>query len=369
MNEPTNDKKMAAAVAKLQKTQYYFDEGVWQEDIDAMGWGRRLAVQTIRFATKTLKGFLSHSCGLHAAGLTYWSLLSVVPVLCLLLLFARTCGLGDLAHKQVDSYIDAAITSIEKGQDEPPEYLSFLSKGQTPEAQAAKRESAHELAVKAREISDGLFEKIDQFNVGTLGIFGTVMLLWTVVSTFFQVEKAFNEIWEVPKPRSVPRRIALYIFVAIVLPVLMSLALSMPILRMLKDILDATLGATSYTKWAGDAIVALLNSSLFGYAFTLTFASLSYAFILWLMPNQKKLPFRTAWKGGLITAILSGAWMKLCAVAQVGVAKSSALYGSFAFLPIVLAWIYMSWQIVLLGGSMTYAFECVRRRLRDLPVD
>ena len=44
------------------------------------------------------------------------------------------------------------------------------------------------------------------------------------------------------------------------------------------------------------------------------------------------------------------------AVAQVGIAKSSALYGSFAFMPIVLAWLYMSWQIVLLGANMVREF-------------
>ena len=51
--------------------------------------------------------------------------------------------------------------------------------------------------------------------------------------------------------------------------------------------------------------------------------------------------------------------MKICAVAQVGIAKSSALYGSFAFLPIVLAWLYMSWQIVLLGACITHASMAV----------
>ena len=34
-----------------------------------------------------------------------------------------------------------------------------------------------------------------------------------------------------------------------------------------------------------------------------------------------------------------------------------AMYGSFAFLPIVLAWLYMSWQIVLLGECMVRAFH------------
>ena len=71
-----------------------------------------------------------------------------------------------------------------------------------------------------------------------------------------------------------------------------------------------------------------------------------------MLPNCK-VPWKYAWTGGFVTAFFFGAWVKLCAVAQVGIAKSSALYGSFAFLPIVLAWLYMSWQIVLLGACFT----------------
>ena len=56
--------------------------------------------------------------------------------------------------------------------------------------------------------------------------------------------------------------------------------------------------------------------------------------------------------------------MKLCAVAQVGISKSSAIYGSFSFLPIVLAWVYVSWEIVLLGA----AFSRVIQHGTDTPV-
>ena len=68
------------------------------------------------------------------------------------------------------------------------------------------------------------------------------------------------------------------------------------------------------------------------------------------------MPFRAAVRGGAATAILFGGWMKACAVAQVGIAKSSALYGSFAFFPIILAWFYMSWQVILLGACMVKSF-------------
>ena len=53
--------------------------------------------------------------------------------------------------------------------------------------------------------------------------------------------------------------------------------------------------------------------------------------------------------------------MKLCTSAGVGISRTSAMYGSFAAVPILLAWIYMNWQLILLGSCMSYAFECVHR--------
>ena len=91
-------------------------------------------------------------------------------------------------------------------------------------------------------------------------------------------------------------------------------------------------------------------------AVSLTFASLNFAFLFKVIPHRK-VDNRHAFYGGLVTAILFGGWIKVCAIAQVGIAKSSALYGSFAFLPIILAWIYMSWQIVLLGACMVRTME------------
>ena len=140
----------------------------------------------------------------------------------------------------------------------------------------------------------------------------------------------------------------------------MSLAVSLPIIRLAKAALDATLGATSYTRWAGEALVNLLTSRMFGFFITLLFSALAFAVLLKLLPNRR-VGFRSSFRAGVFTALLIGGWMRLCTTAGVGISKSSAMYGSFAALPIVLAWIYMSWQIVLLGSCMSYAFECVHR--------
>ena len=65
----------------------------------------------------SVRGFLDARCGLHAAGLTYFSLLSFVPVLCLSLLLAKACGVGDIARTEINRHLDAYITQIETMHD------------------------------------------------------------------------------------------------------------------------------------------------------------------------------------------------------------------------------------------------------------
>ncbi len=307
----------------------------------------------IEWVKKVVKGFLDNNCSMHAAGLTYFSMLSLVPILCILLLLAKKLNADDYVRGFVNSQIEVMITNIESGQDE---YDEIASVAIDEETLAARKQVAADLGREAREISDKLFERIDEFNIGTLGWIGFAALLWTVVSSISMVEVSFNEIWRVAKPRAIWNRLWLYLGIVTVLPIFVALTMSVPILNIAKNVIVSTLGATWLTQWVSTGLVAFLDSWLFRNAVTLTFSSLAFAFIFTVLPNCP-VRFKSAFKGGLVTAAAFGAWMKVCAVAQVGVAKSSALYGSFAFLPIVLAWLYMSWQIVLLGAVMTRVFE------------
>ena len=302
------------------------------------------------FLKRILKSFLGNNCSMHAAGLTYFSMLAIIPVLCCILVAAKACKVDELAKEQINARIDAMITNIEKGQDDT--LASATGTFDSDEAKEKKRIAAEEFAKQAREISNALFERIDKFDVGTLGWIGFGFLLWTVISSLGMVEVSFNQIWNVEKPRPIWKRAYTYLFIMIVLPVLATVAMSVPVLNIAKNIILATLGATWLTKWAGDGIIWILDSVLFRLAMTLFFSSLLFGFVYWIMPNCRVV-WRRAWTGGLVCAALFGSWVKICAVAQVGIAKSSALYGSFAILPIVLAWLYMSWQIVLLGACFT----------------
>jgi membrane protein len=283
-------------------------------------------------------------------------MLALVPSLCLLLFAAKMCGIDDYARRAINTHIDRMIENVEKGQDDDVVHTLADVKVLSEEELEKKRIAALEFGSQARTISNDIFDRIDRFDIGTLGWVGFVFLLWTVISSLGMVEVSFNQIWGVAKPRPVWKRAYMYMFVSIILPVLVTLAMSLPILNVAKDVIVATLGATWLTKWVGDGLVWLLDSWIIRFAFTFAVASLNFALLFYLMPNCP-VNFKAAWQGGAITAILYGGWMKACAIAQVGIAKSSALYGSFAIFPILLAWMYMSWEIILLGANMVYAFQ------------
>jgi membrane protein len=219
-----------------------------------------------------------------------------------------------------------------------------------------KRVAAGVFASEARNVSNALFERIEKFDIGTFGWIGFVFLLWTVVSSVGMVEVSFNEVWGVEKGRPPLKRALVHPSVALALPVAAALAASPQLLNFAKDTVETVFGAAWITRWAGDWLVALIDWRFFRMAFSFVMSSLVFAVFFKVMPNRE-VRFRYALWGGALCSLMFVSWLKACAVAQVGIAKSSALYGSFAFFPIVLAWMYVSWEIVLLGANMVRSLE------------
>lgn len=356
--------------------------------------------------------FLDNRCTIHAAGLTYYAILSLVPILCVILIAAKTFGAQDFAKEKIRAWMDSRIESMEKGPEEMSAITAVLpgkssddaekkpedekkapaadnatvadnasaasapSGGVTPgsgqgqaaavsEAEAVGCEKAAALAKldsdkakalenvvsQARSVESHVLSAIDSIDFGALGWIGLGVLIWTIIGSVGVVEVSFNAIWGVAKPRSFFRRIFMDLFVAAALPVLALLSASVPILKIAKDVITATMGATWLTRWVSDGAVWLIDSALCRVAISLLFSSLAFAFIFQFLPYCK-VRWRKSWFSGLLTAVLFSGWLKLCTMAQIGIAKSSAMYGSFAFLPIVMAWMYVSWQIVLIGCCM-----------------
>lgn len=371
--------------------------------------------KSFKFVFGVVGRFLDNRCTIHAAGLTYYAILSLVPILCVILIAAKTFGAQEFAKEKIRAWMDSRIESMEKGPEEMSAITAVLpgklsedeekkpedaekgaaadkqpapekapaadaapaapapsgdaAQGAAPgqaaaasEADAAEREKAAALAKldsdkakalenvvsQAKSVESHVLSAIDAIDFGALGWIGLGVLVWTIIGSVGVVEVSFNAIWGVAKPRSFFRRVFMDLFVAAALPVLALLSASVPILKIAKDIITATMGATWLTRWVSDGAVWLIDSAPCRIAISLLFSSLAFAFIFQFLPYCK-VRWRKSWASGLLTAVLFSGWMKLCTIAQIGIAKSSAMYGSFAFLPIVMAWMYVSWQIVLLG--------------------
>ncbi len=295
----------------------------------------------------TVMLFLKSNCSVYAASLTYYSMLSIVPVLCILLMLAKTVGFDDYAKEKIHLQCEQFIAEFERAPE-----TSITSRALDGGRNiAAKAETARTFANEARNIEKNLLDGLDKIDFGTMGWIGFITLLWTALCSIGVVEFSFNEIWSSNNPRSFWKRYLMDFAVLVVLPLFIALSVSIPLLSFIKEIITMTLGATFVTKWLSDGVVWLLDSIVARKMLTLAFSSFTFAFLFKTLPAAK-VKFKYAWWCGVVTAVMFGFWLKICTIAQVGIARSSALYGSLALLPIILAWIFISWQIVLFGCCM-----------------
>lgn len=293
------------------------------------------------------KLFFKCNCSVYAASLTYYSMLSIVPILCILLMIAKVIGFDDLAREKIHEQCEIFISEFENA----PETSLTARALEDEKTIAAKAETARSFANEARRIERNLLDGINKIDFGAMGWIGFVTLLWTALCSIGVVEFSFNEIWSSQNMRSVWLKYLMDLTVLIVLPLFIAVAVSVPLLSFVKDIITMTIGATHVTKWLSDGVIWLLDSIVVRKLVTLIFTSLTFAFLYKILPAVR-VRFKYAWWCGVITAIMFGLWLKVCTIAQVGIARSSLLYGSLALLPIVLAWIFISWQIILLGCCM-----------------
>ena len=336
--------KREVSTTAIGRYTRFVKKGVWELQSHDLPWPQRVGVHALRLVSLVVSGFQRNQCALHAASLTFFSLMALIPVLALTLAMARTFGGAELARAQIDKHLNSLMAQMEQAVE------VRAADGDATEKKA-KAEVTKAFSVQVREIADKLFDQVNQLGFGTLGGIGAVMLIWTVIGVLGKVEASFNQVWGVEQSRPLVRKFADYLSVILILPFLITAVSTVPVLGMLTTVMDKTLdGHTSAF------LLTILHSGAIKTGITLMIGSLTFAFLLGFMPNArvKVIP---ALVGGFVTTVLFGAWLKACAMAQIGIAGYSALFGGFAVLPILLMWVYTSWQIVLLGSEISFAVQ------------
>ena len=212
---------------------------------------------------------------------------------------------------------------------------------------------------QAQQVTTAVIEFVSKVQVGVLGSVGVALLLYSAISLIQKVESAFNEIWQVERPRGLPQRFSEYLAVLMVGPLVVFSALGL------------TAGALS-SRW----VSWLTELPPLGFLFA-TLASLlpyllmvgMFTFVYGFIPNARVRP-RAAFAGGLVAGLL---WQTLSfafAVFVSGASDYNAIYSGFAIIIFVLIWLYLSWLVLLAGSQIAYFVQYPERMspLRVAPV-
>jgi membrane protein len=289
----------------------FFDTGLWDLRLDRLPAWKAAGVRLLRVLSVAVAEFLRDDSGLRASALTFYTLLSVVPILGVAFGIAKGFGLEKLLEQQLLAQMAGQAEALER-------ILSF----------------ARNMLADARG--------------GLIAGLGVVLMLWAAIKILGQIEAALNAMWDIPRLRSWGRRVSDYLAVILIAPILMLSASGANVF--IRTRLDEAAARLGLIDAVGPLVVHLLQLTpvLLAWAlFTLMYA---------IMPNTR-VRFLPALAGGAVAGGLYHLVQWAYIAFQVGAARQNAIYGSFAALPLFLAWVQTSWLLFLFGGEIAYALQ------------
>jgi membrane protein len=270
------------------------------------------------------KSFIRNRCPARASALAYTTLLALVPLLAV--------GVG-------------ITTSLLQKQGEAPvrELLEKLVKNVAPAIGLEAKGAEEDVAKRQQEVVTKITDFIANIQSGTLGLTGTIALIFVGIGLLRTIEATFNDIWGVTVGRGWIASIVQYWFAISLGPVLVVLAIALttgPHLTKTAALLD---------KWP---VVGALTFGLLPYVVL----SLAFALLYQLMPNTS-VRWKAAAVGGVVGGVLWQLNNKLSVLYASKAVSYSQIYGSLSIIPLFLAGMYFSWLILLFGAQVAYAFQ------------
>lgn len=272
--------------------------------------------KTVRIAVASVYAFIKDNCYLKASALTYYTLLSIVPVL-------------------------AIIFGIAKGFG----FEAFLQK-EIMEVFSEQKEVVHKIIEFAR----ALLAHTEGAPIVGMGV---LVLFYSIYSLMASIESEMNDIWRLKTGRSYARQFSDYLaamFICLIFFVAIN-SLSLFALDYLKELEESTY-------WS--KIIPFLLTLLKILPLLLCWALFSFLYLF--MPNTQ-VRFSAGLAAGIISGTLFILWQWFYIKFQSVLFNYGPIYGSFAALPLFLVWLQVSWLIVLFGAEIAAHID------NDLPFE
>jgi len=298
----------------IQKAIQFLKHDLWTIPLEELPKGRSFLLRQLRILVITIRDFTGEKIQQRASALTYYTLLSVVPVVAMAFGIAKGFGFQDTLREKI----------IEGASSNKEVFLLIL---------------------------DFAESYLNNAKGGIVAGVGILVLVWSVIRVLSNVEESFNTIWRVKSGRSWTRKFTDYLTIMLLGPMFILFAGSINVFI-----------STNIT-----ALTDALGVSSLVSPFVEFLLSLSPYFIIWLvftflymiMPNTK-VSFKSALIAGIIGGTIFQLFEKAYIYFQMSVSSYNAIYGSFAALPLFLLWLQTSWTVVLLGAEISFANQNVK---------
>ncbi len=175
-------------------------------------------------------------------------------------------------------------------------------------------------------------------NAARLTALGIVFLGVTSIMLMLTIDRAFNTIWRVKRPRPLIQRVLIYWSVLTIGPILVGASLSMS-----SWLVTQSMGLG---KQYSELMVAAFK------LLPLFFTSVAFGFLYRTVPNRQ-VTVLDAVVGGIIAALAFEAMKSVFGQFLIHFSNYKVVYGTFASLPIFLMWIYLSWTVVIFAAVIT----------------
>jgi membrane protein len=288
---------------------------IWHTPLSEISRGKTFLFKQLRIFMLAAKGFSNDKVSLRASALTFYSLLSVIPIAAIAFAIAKGFGL------------EANLKEL------------IFQKFQSQEQVLTFMQSEAENAIKATQ-------------GGYIAGVGIIILFWSVMSLLNHIESSFNHIWQIKSSRPWMRKFTDYLTIMLIAPVFIILSSSITVF--------ISTGLNDFISQAPilDFFKPVI-SFLFKFApYIITWTTLTILFII--MPNAK-VKFIPALVSGIIAGTILQGIQWLYIDLQFGITKLSAIYGSFAAIPLFIIWMQSSWIVVLLGAEISFANQNISR--------
>jgi len=291
------------------------NDTIWHTPLSEISKGKTFIFKQLRILLLAAKGFTNDKVALRASALTFYSLLSVIPIAAIVFAIAKGFGLDQTLQDEI----------IKKSQSEQ-EVLSWLLQN----ARIA----------------------IEKTRGGYIAGVGIIILFWSVMSLLNHIESSFNHIWQVGSSRPWYRKFTDYLTIMLIAPVF--IILSSGITGFIITKLPDYMTNAPILDFFKPLIIFLVKFT----PYLLSWIVLTTLFII--MPNAK-VKFIPALISGIIAGTILQGIQWLYIDLQFGITKLNAIYGSFAAVPLFIVWLQSSWIVVLLGAEISFANQNISR--------